>query len=815
MRMDQNNNSKILYHIAKNNLMAKKSSSIICLLSIYLVTALISVISLFIQGQQTAEQRLLDRMQHVMYMDVTQQQLNSIASDEKVELCIPYKPAEQEFQTKGVKYSFSYMESCAEKICTYVPAAGFLPEKYNEIVVDKAFMEALGRECRPGAAVTLDAGGSLEEFVITGYTETEAVSASHLIRVSREFAKNSPLMKDVPDTALVRLKEDVIGGSDSAFTSAAYQIAMDYGIVRQNVNLNGSFELSLQRGNTGLYTVFFVSFLFFAAGSIVIYSIFYFSVTARVKQTGQFLTIGMTEKQVKKMIHREGLLLSAAAIPAGLLTGGILIYFALPDGWSFADYGITSLVIAALGFLVVQLSIGRPASIAAKVSPIEAYKNYAVTGKQKPKKMGTPTTKVIEDMQETYGRQRRRQLTPLTLAWMEIRTNRKKQGLTTISLAFGGILFMVAASWIASWDRDAFSRQDFFQDSEYEIRYFYDVHGSPRTYGITDFQLRGNLSSVLKSRIQKLAHVRNVHTERSATGVISYQGATFTQTFCPLSKDDTEYYGLPAKGNNSYRYLVQHDAVLITDCTFSEQINGITFRPGEKLQISYFDGEEHTVGLEIAAVSADKVKSHPSRTTFFMSDATMKKLWGEMNTAESFSISVDQYEKYGAQAEEQIRSLLRPYDDLSLWTLREQKLEDAAMIPQLEMQIYGIAVFVILFGIFNLVNTVCGSIMSRKKQLSMLESIGMEERQVRHMLLAESIFLALPDILITITIGTAAGYGFISLMQQSADYLKYHVPGIAILLYVAGMTGIPALIAFICLKVQNQYSLVERIRKED
>lgn len=804
MSMDQNNNSRILYRIAKNNLMAKKSSGIICLLTIYLVTTLISVISLFIQGQQTAEQRLLDRMQHVMYMDVTAQQLKSIASDEKVELCIPYKPSGKDFQTGRLKYSFSYVESCADKISTYVPVVGVLPEKYNEVVVDKGFMEALGRECVPGASVTLDTGGSSEEFVITGYTEAEAGSAAYLIRVSREFARNSPLMKDVPDTALVRLKEEVIGGSDSAFTSAVYQIASDYGITRQNVNPNGAFELSLQRGNAGRYTVFFVSFLFFAAGSIVIYSIFYFSVTARVKQIGQFLTIGMTEKQVKKMIHREGLLLSAAAIPAGLLTGGILVYFILPDGWSFADSGMISLVIAALGFLVVQLSIGRPASIAAKVSPMEAYKNHVVTGKVK-----------TEKTEKTAAGHQRRLLTPLTLARMEITNNRKKQGLATISLAFGGILFMVAATWIASWDSDAFSRQDFFQDSEYEIRYFYDVHGSARTYGITDFQLRGNLSSGLEARIRKLAHIKDVHTERTATGVISYQGAAFTQTFCPLSKDDTEYFRLPAEGNNSYGYMMQQDAVLITDCTFSEKINGITFRPGEKLQISYFNGEEHTVELEIAAVSKDKVKSYPNRTTFFMSDATMKKLWGEMNTAESFSISVDQYEKYGAQTEEQLRSLIGAYDDLSLWTLREQKLEDAARIPQLELQIYGVAVFVILFGIFNLINIVCGSIVSRKKQLSMLESIGMEERQVRHMLLAESVFLALPDILITITIGTAAGYGFISLMQQSAGYLTYHVPAAAILLYVAGMTGIPALIAFICLKMQNQYSLVERIRKED
>lgn len=50
-----------------------------------------------------------------------------------------------------------------------------------------------------------------------------------------------------------------------------------------NVNLNGKFKQSLQRGNSGIVTVLFVSVTLFIASSIVIYSIFYLSVTARVQ----------------------------------------------------------------------------------------------------------------------------------------------------------------------------------------------------------------------------------------------------------------------------------------------------------------------------------------------------------------------------------------------------------------------------------------------------------------------------------------------------------------------------------------------------
>ncbi|MDD3402982.1 MAG: hypothetical protein PHQ72_06460 [Hespellia sp.] len=80
-------------------------------------------------------------------------------------------------------------------------------------------------------------------------------------------------MKDLPYTALVR----IIEAEDmpiSTFTTAVYQLAMDYGIERQNVNINGKFEQSLQDGNSGAYTILFVSILLFIASGIVIYSVF-------------------------------------------------------------------------------------------------------------------------------------------------------------------------------------------------------------------------------------------------------------------------------------------------------------------------------------------------------------------------------------------------------------------------------------------------------------------------------------------------------------------------------------------------------------
>ena len=304
---------------------------------------------------------------------------------------------------------------------------------------------------------------------------------------------------------------------------------------------------------------------------------------------------------------------------------------------------------------------------------------------------------------------------------------------------------------------------------------------------------------------------------RAATGVIERNGSTFTQPFYPLTENDTEYFQLDAEGNNTYEYLAEHDAILITRPELYEQLTGASFVPGEMLTVRYFDGEEHQIELEVAAVASESVADPASggEDEFCMTDVTMKKLWKNMNTAYHFTISAEDYEKNGLQIEEDLRELISGYDDLSLSTLREQMQEDSVSIRANQTQIYGLSLFIILFSLFNLVNTLIGSFASRKKELSMLESVGMEQKQLRRMLLWESLLLALPNLVITLTAGSLAGFGLIRYMSRTAPYLHYRFPFAAVGLYIAAMVLLPMAVSYGCLKEQDRTSLVERIKYQD
>ena len=490
-------------------------SSFFAGLSIFLAITLVSTLSLFIVGTQTFEKNTLEHMQHVMYMNVTNEQIQKITSDSRIERCDPYKKLEKTFQSQNIKYCLSYYGNYAKNQENYVSIEGKDPENYNEILVDKAFMQALGKEAVVGEHIDLDIDGKMQNFIISGYTNQNTPVGTHFIHVSKAFAEQSLLMKDLPYTALVRIN-DITGVPASAFTTIAYQIAMDYEIERPNVNVNGKFEQSLQSGNSGIYMVFFVSVILFIAGSIVIYSIFYLSITARVQQIGQLQTIGMTEKQVKQMIRREGLLLSMLSIPIGLLIGGIVSYILIPDGWTLKNYGIISLVIGILGILIVQLSVRKPAKIASKFSPIEASRNVVASAKERPN-------------------DKHKILTPYVLAQMESKNNHKRWWVTTISLAFGGIIFMTATTWVASWNEEQYAREGTFTNGECYISYLYD-HSTPKPYGITEFQLTGHLGSELENSIREIPNVKDVYVEKAAFGDIEYKGATFLQAFYQIGR---------------------------------------------------------------------------------------------------------------------------------------------------------------------------------------------------------------------------------------------------------------------------------------
>ncbi len=126
----------------------------------------------------------------------------------------------------------------------------------------------------------------------------------------------------------------------------------------------------------------------------------------------------------------------------------------------------------------------------------------------------------------------------------------------------------------------------------------------------------------------------------------------------------------------------------------------------------------------------------------------------------------------------------------------------------------GMAVFIILFSFINLINTVITSVLSRKREMAVLQSIGMSRKQINKMLIFENIYLALPNCLISIILGPALSLVVIEIFKNfGMKYMFFHLPVSAILCYLFISIFIPSIVSICSIKIFNKQTIVDRLRE--
>lgn len=125
----------------------------------------------------------------------------------------------------------------------------------------------------------------------------------------------------------------------------------------------------------------------------------------------------------------------------------------------------------------------------------------------------------------------------------------------------------------------------------------------------------------------------------------------------------------------------------------------------------------------------------------------------------------------------------------------------------------GISIVLILalIGLMNYVNTFVGSIQSRQMELSIMESIGMTDRQKTRMLAMEGIFYAGGAWLITMT----AGLGITYYLFQSQNYMDaaFKLPLLPLFAAIGLTFLICALVPVIaCRQAEKGRAVAERIK---
>lgn len=790
---------RMISSMAKESLRASRMRNMFVMITIVLASALLSAILMFASGQKQKTKNELSHRQQAAYFNLTRQQMETLKKEDRIEYQIQVKTGVLT-ELDGYDVMPFYVNELSDKIRTGELESGRMPETKQEIAVPKALLQKMGVNPEIGSEITFPFyDGNTESFTVSGIIIGKEEAKQFSVFLSEDYAKEGSQLKDAPYEVYVRLK-DAESLSAGECREMMYSIGKDAGIQRKNVSPSRAFldSRSVNMQSVMLYGL--VGFVILLAGILVVYGVFYLSVIGRIHQFGQLRTIGMTKKQIKKFVSREGRTLFLRSAPIGVAIGTAAGYFMIPDGFHAGNtLWVVALVFASVYF-ITMCSVRKPARIAAAVSPMEALRYVPQDG-----------------MPQAAGRKMCRSLTPLGMGRMNFSRNGKKTALTMLSLGLGGILFMTAATYMSSYDKEQYARQGYFTNAEFNIHYASSAI-ELNQYGISGMQAQEPMDESMIREISSWDGVEQVEEVKNFGITFDYpKGDEYGSNnyVAPMSDKATREIGAYLEeGSADYDKLMSGGYILTVDNATVEEIYGWKFEPGEQIVLHYYDGSkmaEKEVTILGCLNRQYILDQKECEGWFLMPEQAVLELRSVGSLNSNLLVSTEPEKE--AAIGEKLEELTGKKTGLDLETLAERRIVYKQNAEQLFGAISGLAIFIMMFSILSMMNTLITNIVTRKQELAMLESIGMGKGQIRSMILGESMLLALVTLGMTMTAGSLCGYALCHLLYQNgAFYMAFRFPAGAALAYGALLAFVPFLIALVSLHSFSKESLVERLR---
>ena len=795
----KNITTKMISQMSKQSLKSSRMRNSFVMITIILASALLTTILMFAMGQKQQTKNALSHSQQAGYYNLTDEQLKTLKNDERIAYQIQVKTGILS-EMNGFDVIPYYVSELSDKIKIGELESGQMPEAKNEIAAQAAMLKKMGITPAIGSNVSFTFyDGSTETFTVSGILKGSDAAKQFPVFFSESYAEGGSQLKDVPYEVYAKLY-NATNLSAGDCKEAMYIIGSEAGIERKNIAPSKAFidSLSIDIQSVTLFSL--VGAVILLACILVIYGVFYLFVIGRIHLFGQLRTIGMTKKQMKKFVSREGGMLFLRSTPIGIIIGGVAGYFIVPDGFNILNTLMILIFVFVVIYIITRISVGKPARLAATVSPMEAlrYVPQTVMKKKENQKMC-------------------RRLTPSRLGVMNFSKNRKKAVITMLSLALGGILFMTAATYMSSFDKTNYARQGYFVDAEFHIEH------SPSAielneYGLSGLQAQSPLSKEMVQQITALDGVKKV-AEIKGFGVrFDYpenDEYNNDDVIYPLTEEETkEISNYLEDGSADYEKLMSGNYILVAGNSNAQEIYGWSFALGDTITLHYYDGNK-TAKKEVTILGILNeqyvLDNNGLEGWFLMPEQAVFNLvsYDSLNAHLLVSTKADKEEAIG----EYLTEMIAEKSELAMETLAERRISYEQSVNQIFGAISGLAIFIMMFSILSMINTLITNIVTRKQELAMLESIGMSKGQIRKMLLSESLLLVLATVGVTITIGTLCGYILSDMLyKMGAFYMAFQFPTGFALAYTGVLIIVPLLITLVSMHSFSKEILVERLR---
>lgn len=791
--------AKMISLMSKQSLKSSRMRNIFVMITIVLASALLTAILMFAMGQNQQVKNDLSHRQQVGYYNLTNEQVETLKADERIAYQVQVKTGVLS-PMGGYDVIPYYVSELSDKIQIGELLDGRLPEKENEIATQEALLKKMGVEPAVGSTVTFSFyDGNTETFTVSGILNGSDTAKQFSVFFSKSYAENGSQLKDIPYEVYAKLYNATNLNAEDC-KEAMYLIGSDAGIERKYVSPSKAFIESLSVDTQSVMLYGMVGAIILLACILVIYGVFYLSVIGRIHQFGQLRTIGMTKKQMKKFVSREGGILYLRSAPIGIIIGGIAGYFIIPDGFNILNTLLIVAIVFVVVYIITMLSVRKPARLAAAVSPMEALRYVPQDG-----------------MKKATNKRQCRNLTSMGLGVMNFSKNRKKAVITMLSLALGGILFMTAATYMSSFDKENYARQGYFTDAEFHIEYSQSAIELNEN-GMSGMQASTPISNDMVQEIAALDGVKKVSEIKSFGVRFDYPKNDEygnDDIVYPMTEEETQEISKYLEaGSADYGKLMSGDYILAAGNGNAAEIYGWEFTVGDTITLHYYNGSKMAEKeVTILGVLNDQyVLDHNGLEGWFLMPEQAILNWLSYDSLNAHLLVSTETDKETAVGEA-LTEMVAEKTELSLETLADRRITYEQTANQMFGAISGLAIFIMMFSILSMMNTLITNIVTRKQELAMLESIGMSKGQIRKMLLGESLLLVLATVGVTMTIGTLCGYVLSNMLyNMGAFYMAFQFPIALALAYAGVLIAVPLIITLVSMKSFSKEALVERLR---
>lgn len=325
---------KTITKLAWSNNRKNRARCVLIVLSIFLTTVLLSAIATFGYGQirfQRVNAEEFYGSYYGTYANVNEQQIAEMQKRSEFDRIGRAASVGGIENTRAISMVWMDEETMQLANMEKQLQEGAFPQQENEIAGQKEMFERLGYpDAKPGDTVTVHFRRNMQEtyqekqFVISGITKSlqeKQENQSYTAYVSRACYEALYAPDERVYNIYFTLADSVpVNSSDLEMTIK--DMAEACGINPEYAAENTYFSMwVLDPGIemiTGCVAVALVV-VFFAV--LVIYNIYQVGLVQKIQEYGKIRALGATKKQMKKLVFREGMMLTVVGVPAGLVVG--------------------------------------------------------------------------------------------------------------------------------------------------------------------------------------------------------------------------------------------------------------------------------------------------------------------------------------------------------------------------------------------------------------------------------------------------------------------------------------------------------------